>query len=65
MVWNFKILIPPNGDSWNALLVSEAGESNPVSDWRCQVISLRPSDDYMYHLLYQSVTLHFVFMGLV
>jgi hypothetical protein len=25
----------------------------------------KPSGDYMYHLLYQSVILHFVFMGLV
>jgi D-alanyl-lipoteichoic acid acyltransferase DltB (MBOAT superfamily) len=27
--------------------------------------SLKTSGNYMYHLLYQSVTLHFVFMGFV
>jgi hypothetical protein len=26
---------------------------------------LKPSGVYMYHLLYESVTLHFVFVGLV
>jgi hypothetical protein len=26
---------------------------------------LKLSGDYMYHLIYQSVTLHYVFMGLV
>jgi hypothetical protein len=26
---------------------------------------LKPSGDYMNHLLYQSVILHFIFMGLV
>jgi hypothetical protein len=26
---------------------------------------LKPSDGYMYHLFYKSITLHFVFMGLV